>query len=113
MQLSQRGSVPCDHNARNHDRDYSRRVQDVGHEVAAVGDRHRREDLERCVLGEPEQCQAQKPHCQPHDSAARGEHDEPKARIAGGGRAADDGAKHSREHGHTGAVVEQALAFQD
>ena len=58
MQLSERGSIPGDNDAGHHDRHYPRGVQDVSHEVAAVGDRHRGEDLQRCVLGEPQQRQA-------------------------------------------------------
>ena len=113
MQPAEAGAVSRHHYARyNHCHD-ARSVKDVRQQVAAVRDHQGREDLERRVLCEPQQRQSRKADRQPDRGTDDRELEEAEAGVDDRRRATNDRAKHGAEGGDPGAVVEQALAFEE
>ena len=88
-------------------------MKDVRQQVAAVRDHQGRENLERRILGEAQQRQSREADRQPYRSTNDRELEEAEAGVDGRRRATHDRAKHGAEGGDPGAVVEQALAFEE
>ena len=71
MQLADRGTVACHHDAGDDNGHDAGGVDDVGREVAAIRDHQRREDLERSILCEAQQSQAEEPDAESDRRAAQ------------------------------------------
>src|SRR6202521_4768917 len=112
LQSTSRASVARHHNPGYDDGYDTGGVENIGTQIGAVGDHKRDHDLQLRLVHQTEKQDPERTDAEPENNAHAGHEDEAQRPIQEGGMPAEDGAQDGRENGDSGAVVEQALAFE-
>ena len=113
LQAAGPASVSRHHYTSGHDRHDTRRVDDVGAQVGAVGDDQRGQDLELGVFDEAQKKHGDAAGGKPDRRADGAHEDEAQPGIRQRRVAGQDGAQHGGKDGNPGAVIEKAFTVED